>query len=36
MLNIFGERSPSWGEINYFAFDIPSIEFHNELYGFCK
>ncbi len=25
--------SPSWGEINYFAYDIPSIEFHNDLYS---
>lgn len=26
--------SPSWGEINYFAYDMPTIEFHDELYGF--
>ncbi len=26
--------SPSWSEINYFAYDIPTIEFHNELYGY--
>lgn len=25
--------SPSWGEINYTAFDMPTVEFHNELYG---
>jgi hypothetical protein len=25
--------SPSWGEINFRAFDMPTIEFHNELYG---
>jgi len=25
--------SPSLGEINYFAYDLPTIEFHNELYG---
>lgn len=25
--------SPSWGEINFSAFDMPTIEFHNELYG---
>lgn len=36
ILDIFGEYSPSWGEINYFAFDVPSIEFHNELYGFLQ
>jgi len=28
--------SPSWGEINYFAYDMPTIEFHNELYGYCQ
>lgn len=26
--------SPSWGEINFFAYDTPTIEFHDELYGF--
>lgn len=25
--------SPSWGEINYFTYDNPTVEFHNELYG---
>jgi predicted ATP-dependent endonuclease of OLD family len=25
---------PTWGEINYFAYDMPTIELHNELYGF--
>jgi predicted ATP-dependent endonuclease of OLD family len=34
---IFGNQSPTWGEINYFAYNLPTIEFHNELYGFiCK
>lgn len=28
--------SPSWSEINYHAFDLPTIEFHNELYGFLQ
>ena len=28
--------SPSWGEINYHAFDLPTVEFHNELYGFIQ
>ena len=28
--------SPSWGEINYFAFEYPTIEFHDELYGFLQ
>lgn len=36
MLDIFGNYSPSWGEINYFAFDVISVEFHNELYGFLQ
>lgn len=26
-------RSPSWGEVNYFAYNMPTIEFHDELYG---
>ncbi|MDP3043333.1 MAG: AAA family ATPase [bacterium] len=26
--------SPSWGEVNFFAYDMPTIEFHDELYGF--
>jgi predicted ATPase len=26
--------SPSWGEINYYAFELPTVEFHNELYGY--
>lgn len=28
--------SPSWGEINYYAYDLPTIEFHNELYGYLQ
>jgi predicted ATP-dependent endonuclease of OLD family len=28
--------SPSWGEINYFAYGLPTIEFHNELYGYLQ
>ena len=35
-LNLFGDISPTWGEINYYAFGILSIEFHNELYGFVQ
>lgn len=27
------QRSPSWGEINYFAYEMPTVEFHDELYG---
>lgn len=26
--------SPSWGEINYYAYDFFTVEFHNELYGY--
>lgn len=26
-------RWPSWGEINWYAFNMPTIEFFNELYG---
>ena len=35
-LDLFGASSPSWGEINYRAYGIPSVEFHNELYGFIQ
>ena len=28
--------SPSWGEINYYAYNSPSVEFHNELYGYLQ
>ncbi len=28
--------SPSWGEINYHAFDLPTVEFHNELFGYIQ
>ena len=33
---IFGEYSPTWGEINWFAYDLATVEFHNELYGFLQ
>ena len=33
---IFGRYSPTWGEINWNAYDLPTVEFHNELYGFIK
>ncbi len=35
-LDMFGGSSPTWGEINYRAFDVLSVEFHNELYGFVQ
>lgn len=28
--------SPSWGEINYSAYGLPTAEFHNELYGYLQ
>jgi AAA15 family ATPase/GTPase len=28
--------SPSWGEINFYAYDLATIEFHNELYGYIQ
>ena len=28
--------SPSWGEINYYAYEIVTVEFHNELYGYLQ
>lgn len=35
-LDLFGSSSPTWGEINYRAFSFPTVEFHNELYGFVQ
>ena len=35
-LDLFGNSSPTWGEINYKAFGVLSVEFHNELYGFVQ
>lgn len=35
-LNLFGISSPTIGEINYTAFGVNSVEFHNELYGFIQ
>lgn len=28
--------SPTWGEINYKAYNLPTVEFHNELYGYLQ
>jgi hypothetical protein len=28
--------SPSWGEINFYAYDLTTVEFHNELYGYIQ
>lgn len=27
---------PTWGEIIYFAYNLPTIEFHNELFGYLQ
>lgn len=35
-LSLFGRSSPTWGEINYLAFNLITEEFHNELYGFVQ
>jgi len=35
-LDLFGNSSPTWGEINYFAYSLLTVEFHNELYGFVQ
>ena len=32
-LNLF-PFSPSWGDINYFAFEVVSEEFHNKLFDY--
>ena len=34
--DLFDASSPTWGEINYYAFGVLSVEFHNELYGFIQ
>jgi predicted ATP-dependent endonuclease of OLD family len=34
--DLFDASSPTWGEINYHAFGVLSVEFHNELYGFIQ
>jgi len=28
--------SPTWGEVNFKAYDMPTIEYHNELYGYLQ
>lgn len=28
--------SPSWGEINFHAFGLPTVELHNELFGYIQ
>ena len=33
---LFGLGEPTWGEINYRAFNVCSNDFHNELYGYVQ
>jgi len=33
---LFGVGEPTWGEINYRAFQVCSNDFHNELYGYVQ
>lgn len=33
---LFGTGEPTWGEINYKAFEVCSNDFHNELYGYIQ
>jgi hypothetical protein len=33
---LFGDISPTWGEVNWFAYNLPTVEFHNELYGYIQ
>lgn len=33
---LFGKGEPTWGEINYRAFEVCSNDFHNELYGYIQ
>jgi len=28
--------SPTWGEVNFSAYNLPTVEFHNELYGYLQ
>lgn len=34
--NSISPWGPTWGEINYFAYNYPTLEFHNELYGYLQ
>lgn len=33
---LFGGVSPTWGEVNWFAYNLATVEFHNELFGFLQ
>lgn len=35
-LNYLFPWSPTWGELNFKAYDLPTIDLHNELYGYLQ
>lgn len=35
-MDYFFPWSPTWGEINYKAYNLPTIDLHNELYGYLQ
>lgn len=35
-IDYFFPWSPTWGEINYKAYNLPTIDLHNELYGYLQ
>lgn len=35
-IDYFFPWSPTWGEINYKAYNLPTVDFHNELYGYLQ
>lgn len=35
-MDYFFPWSPTWGEINYKAYNLPTLDLHNELYGYLQ
>lgn len=35
-IDYFFPWSPTWGEINYKAYNLPTVDLHNELYGYLQ
>lgn len=35
-MDYFFPWSPTWGEINYKAYNLPTVDLHNELYGYLQ
>ncbi|NNH00874.1 AAA family ATPase [Acinetobacter sp. ANC 5414] len=35
-LNYLFPWSPTWGELNFKAYDLPTVDLHNELYGYLQ